>query len=164
MATSSYSSSRFLIPAVKALTVIGMLAAVLCVPVLWLVSGEVAVEAPEFAWLQWPYFVICVGLLVCVETIGVALWRLLSRVARGEIFDARGLVWVNAVVGAAFAAAFLFAVACAPVFFVTHGPPVLSFGLIAAVGASFGFALLMVVMRQLLVQATSLRDEMAEVI
>ncbi len=164
MVTSPNSGPRFLIPAVKVLVVIGMLAVALCVPVLWLVSGEVAAQAPEFAWLRWPYLLIFTGVLACVEVVGVALWKLLSRVAVGEIFDAKGLVWVSAIIWAAFAAAGLFALACVPVFFVTSGPPALSFGLMVVVAASLGFALLMVVMRQLLIQAASLRAEMAEVI
>lgn len=46
---------------------------------------------------------------------------MLSHVALGEIFDAKGLVWVNAVVGAAFAATSFLALACARFFFATQG-------------------------------------------
>ena len=160
----SHGNPRFLVPTVKVLVAIGMLAAALAVPVLWVLSGDVAAEVPEFAGLRWPYLLVGVGLVVCVEVVGVALWKLLSRVAGGEIFDARGLVCVNTIVGAALTAAVLFALACVPAVFVTHGPPALTLVLMLATAASLGFGLLMLVMRQLLVQATGLRAEMDEVI
>lgn len=100
---------------------------------------------------------------MCVEAIGGALEAPLSCGARGALRCER-LVWVNAIVGAAFAAPALFAFVCVPVLFVTRRPPVLSLGLVLVVEASLGFALLMVVMRQPLTQATGLRESVAEVI
>lgn len=148
----------------KVLTALGMAVAVLFLPILWFVSEDLAATAPEFAGLRWPYLLIGAALVVCVEVVGTALWKLLSRVAAESIFDTEALAWVNAIIGAGCAAVVLFALALTPVAFVTHGPPALSLALILAAAMSAAFTLLMIVMRQLLIQATSFSDEMAEVI
>lgn len=123
-------------------------------------------DTPELHRFRWTVLVAVLLVLACVEVVVVATWRLLGLVRADRIFSARSLPWVDAIVGA-FAAAWV--VLLAAVF------PVLQF---AQVDDSPGLGglhlvlllvgavpvLLMVVMRALLTQATSLRTDLEAVI
>lgn len=130
----------------------------------WMLSAEMATEYPEYAFLRWPYLVICWALTLCVELVLVLIWALLRRVRRCMIFDRRATRWVNAIIGAGIAVTVLLVGAMIPDVAVTHGPPSLSIMLIIGIAASIGFTLLMIVMRSLLVHATGLKSELDEVI
>ena len=102
--------------------------------------------------------------LLCVQVVIVCTWRLLTMVKDDRIFSEDSMAWVNAIVGAMAAAWVLLLVALLLV--VRPGPPGSSVGmlllLMLVAGAVLG--LLMVVMRALLRQATSLRTDMESVI
>ena len=106
--------------------------------------------------------------LLCVQVVVVCTWRLLTLVTDDRIFSADALPWVNAIVRA-IAAGWLMllgALVCSYYFIVDEvsddpGLPVLLLVLLL-IGAVVG--LLMVVMRALLRQATSLRTDMEAVI
>jgi hypothetical protein len=106
--------------------------------------------------------------LVCVQVVLVSTWTLLTLVTTDRIFSAGAMPWVNAIVWAiAVGWAMLLATfVCAYYFIideVSDDPalPALLL-LLLLVGAVLG--LLMVVMRALLWQATTLRADMEAVI
>ncbi len=125
--------------------------------------AHVAHEHPEEAHLRWPLTFFVGVLILCVQVVVVCTWRLLSMVRQDVIFTARALRWVDVIIGALgtgwvlAAAGSLWAVWGAD----DPGTPLLLF-VILLVGAAFG--LVVVVLRELLRQAGSLRSELAEVI
>lgn len=96
-------------------------------------------ETPELQRFRWTVLVAALLVLACVEVVVVATWRLLGLVRVDKIFSSGSLPWVDAIVGAFAAAWLVLLVAAVPV-------------------------LLMVVMRALLTQATSLRTDLEAVI
>jgi hypothetical protein len=122
-----------------------------------------AKESPDQAYLRWPLTAITVFWVLCVQVVIVATWKLLTLVKKDRIFTEASLVWVDAIVWAiAAAGAVLFGVdlyvaakADDP------GLPLLLF--LMSIGVAV-LALLMLVMRALLRQATSLRTDMEAVI
>jgi DUF2975 family protein len=122
-----------------------------------------AQEHPEDADLRWPLTAIAVFLVLCVQVVVVATWKLLGLVSADRIFTRDSLVWVNAILGALAAAWLVLLAIFLWVGFQADDPgvPMLLFLLLVA-GAVLG--LLMVVMRALLRQATTLRTDMDAVI
>jgi hypothetical protein len=125
--------------------------------------AHMAQESPELAHLRWPLTVVAAFCLLCAEVVVVATWRLLSLVTSDRIFSEASSAWVDAIVravGAAWlvlAGVFLYAGATAD----DPGLPLLL--LLVVVGVAV-LGLLVVVMRSLLRQATSLRTDMDAVI
>ncbi len=125
--------------------------------------AHVAREHPDQADLRWPLTAFVGVLILCIQVVVVCTWRLLSMVRQDVIFTASALRWVDVIVGALAtgwvlaAAGSLWAVWGAD----DPGTPLLLF-VILLVGAAFG--LVVVVLRELLRQATGLRTELAEVI
>jgi hypothetical protein len=122
-----------------------------------------AEEHPEDAHLRWPLTALAVFFVLCVQVVVVATWKLLSLVSADRIFTRDSLVWVDAIVGAVGAAWAVFFGLFLYVGFHADDPgtPMLMF-LILVGGAVLG--LLLVVMRALLRQATTLRTDMDAVI
>jgi hypothetical protein len=122
-----------------------------------------AEQHPEDAHLRWPLTALAVFFVLCVQVVVVATWKLLSLVSADRIFTRDSLVWVDAIVGAVGAAWIVFSGLFLYVGFHADDPgtPILMF-LILVGGAVFG--LLLVVMRALLRQATTLRTDMDAVI
>src|SRR5215203_1043489 len=98
-----------------------------------------AQQDPEHAYLRWPATAVTVFWLLCIQVVIVCTWKLLTLVKNDRIFSEASLVWVNAIVWAIIAA------------------------WVVLVGVSV-LGLLMVVMRALLRQATTLRTDMEAVI
>lgn len=125
--------------------------------------AHMAAESPEMAYLRWPLTAVSVFLVLCVQAVLVCIWKLLSLVRTDRIFSSASMVWVDAIgwtiaLGwSVFLMLFLF------VGFNAHDPglPLLMFLMLIG-GAILG--LLMVVMRALLEQATTLRTDMDAVI
>jgi hypothetical protein len=124
---------------------------------------HMAEEHPEDAHLRWPLTAIAVFLVLCVQVVVVATWRLLGLVSSDRIFTRASLAWVDAIIGAVGAAWLVFLGIFLWVGFHADDPgvPLLLFLLLVA-GAVLG--LLLVVMRALLRQATTLRTDMDAVI
>lgn len=124
---------------------------------------HMAQEHPEDAHLRWPLTAIAVFLVLCVQVVVVATWKLLDLVSSDKIFTQASLVWVDAIIGAIAAAWLVFCGIFLWVGFQADDPgvPMLLFLLLVG-GAVLG--LLMVVMRALLRQATTLRTDMEGVI
>ncbi len=137
-----------------------LLAQVLFLPAL---SGAMAEDSPELAYLRWPTLVVAVLGLGCVQVVIVCTWKLLTLVRDDRIFSDASLVWVNAIVGAIGAAELLLLGA-----FVwsalTWEHPGLPVALLVVLVAGAALGLLVVVMRALLRQATTLRTDMEAVI
>ena len=138
---------------------------------LWAAPGllpDIAEPSLEQSAVRWVMLAVLVVALVCVQVVIVCTWQLLTLVAADRIFSASSLPWVNAIVSATAVGwlALLGAFVCAYYFVIDEvsDDPVLP-GLLLVlllVGAVAG--LLMVVMRALLRQATTLRTDMEAVI
>ncbi|MEU8301567.1 DUF2975 domain-containing protein [Micromonospora sp. NPDC048909] len=122
-----------------------------------------AEQDPEHAYLRWPATAVSVFWVLCVQVVIVATWKLLTLVKNDRIFTQASLAWVDAIVWAIAAAwvvllgVFLYIGVNAD----DPGLPLLLF--LTLVGVAV-LGLLMVVMRALLRQATTLRTDMEAVI
>jgi hypothetical protein len=122
-----------------------------------------AEQSPESAYLRWPATAVSVFLVLCVQVVVVSTWRLLTLVERDRIFTDASLGWVDAIVWAIVAGwltltgVFLYVGLNAD----DPGVPLLLFLVVVGVAV---LGLLMVVMRALLRQATTLRTDMDAVI
>jgi hypothetical protein len=122
-----------------------------------------AQESPELAYLRWPLTAVSVFFVLCVQVVVVATWRLLTLVTKDRIFSEGALSWVDAIVWAVAAAWVVLVGLFLYVGFNAHDPggPLLLFLMVIGVAV---VGLLMVVMRALLRQATTLRTDMEAVI
>lgn len=103
--------------------------------------------------------------LVCVQVVIVSTWKLLTMVRDDRIFSEASLVWVDAIVWAIFAAwVLLLGLFIYLGVSVGFDDPALPLTLMLMVVAGAVLGLLMVVMRALLRQATTLRTDMEAVI
>ncbi|MEV0940833.1 MULTISPECIES: DUF2975 domain-containing protein [Micromonospora] len=125
--------------------------------------AHLARESPEQAYLRWPATAVTVFWVLCVQVVIVATWRLLTLVRDDRIFSEPALVWVDAIVWAIAAGWLTLVGVFGYVGFHADDPglPMLLF--LLSVGATV-LGLLMVVMRALLRQATTLRSDMEAVI
>jgi hypothetical protein len=129
---------------------------------------DLAEPTLERSAMRWVMLVVTVLALACVQVVVVCTWSLLSLVTQDRIFSASALPWVNAIVRAVAAGwvMLLGTFVCSYYFIVDEvsDDPVLPalLLLLLLVGAVLG--LLMVVMRALLRQATTLRADMEAVI
>jgi Protein of unknown function (DUF2975) len=122
-----------------------------------------AEQHPEDADMRWVLTAIAVFLVLCVQVVVVATWKLLGLVSADRIFTRDSLVWVDVILGAIAAAWLVVLAIFLWVGFHADDPgaPMLLL-LILVSGTVLG--LLMVVMRALLRQATTLRTDMDAVI
>lgn len=123
-------------------------------------------DPPEWALLGWMMVTIGILGLLCVQVVIVCTGRLLLMVARDRIFSVGSLPWVDAIVWAVAVAWALALCATYPVFAVAEADDAPGLAalqlLLLLVGAAVG--LLLVVMRALLHQATTLRTDLEAVI
>lgn len=147
--------------AIVSLLLATLVGQVLIVP---LFASEAARNFPEFAWLRAPGIAGCALLIGCVQVVLVSIWKLLSMVASDRIFSVEAFRWVDVIIGAL--AAFSILILCAGLLLTASGagPGPLAAPLVVSLVAGIGGALLMLVMRGLLVKASALQQEMAEVI
>ncbi|OXM67614.1 DUF2975 domain-containing protein [Amycolatopsis vastitatis] len=120
-------------------------------------------QNPHDAPLRWPLTAIAVFLVLCVQVILVATWKLLTLVKKDRIFTTASLKWVDAIVWAVGAAWVVFAGMLIFVGFNADDPGMPMVLFLVTVGITV-IGLLMVVMRALLRQATALRSDMEAVI
>ncbi|MBM7085107.1 DUF2975 domain-containing protein [Micromonospora humidisoli] len=125
--------------------------------------AHLARESPEQAYLRWPATAVTVFWVLCVQVVIVATWRLLTLVRNDRIFSEPALAWVDAIVWAVAAGWLTLVGVFLYVGFHADDPglPMLLF--LLSVGVTV-LGLLMVVMRALLRQATTLRSDMEAVI
>lgn len=125
--------------------------------------AHMARESPDQAYLRWPLTAVAVFLVLCVQVVVVATWRLLTMVKKDRIFTEASLRWVDAIVWAVGAAWLVLLGIFLWVGFNADDPgvPLLLFLLLVGVAV---IGLLIMVMRALLRQATTLRTDMDSVI
>ena len=125
--------------------------------------AHMAETDPGSAHLRWPLTAVSIFLVVCIQVVVVATWKLLSLVESDRIFTDDSLKWVDVILGAIVAAWAVLVVVLALVGISADDPglPLLLFVVVVIVTVA---ALLMVVMRALLRQATGLRSEMDTVV
>lgn len=125
--------------------------------------AHMAETTPDAAHLRWPLTAVSIYWVVCIQVVVVATWKLLSLVESDRIFTEASLVWVDVILGAIAAAWAMLVVVLVLVGVGADDPglPLLLFLVVVVVTVA---ALLMVVMRALLRQATSLRSEMDTVV
>ncbi|KIQ16790.1 DUF2975 domain-containing protein [Rhodococcus sp. MEB064] len=125
--------------------------------------AHMARENPDAAYLRWPLTSVSIFWVVCIQVVVVSTWKLLTLVRRDRIFTDASFVWVDAIVRSIAAAGAVLAVVFLVVGFTADDPglPLLLFLFCMIIGVA---ALLMVVMRALLRQATALRTDMDAVI
>lgn len=125
--------------------------------------AHMAKEEPATAEWRWPLTVLFAYWLLCVQVVIVCIWKLLGFVKRDRIFSSVSMVWVNTILGAVAAAWIVLVGVFVSVVAVADDPgaPLLLFLVLTGVTV---VGLLMVVMRALLRQATSLRTDLEAVI
>ena len=131
--------------------------------------ADLAQREPDVAHLRWPLTAVAVLVLVSVEVVIVATWKLLTMVKADRIFSTDAFAWVDAIVWSVTAAWALLlggSVALAVTIYTTPelrdpGLPILLGGMVLVGGV---LVLLIVVMRALLRQAAALRTDMDAVI
>ncbi|KZB79369.1 DUF2975 domain-containing protein [Amycolatopsis regifaucium] len=125
--------------------------------------AHMARQNPDLAYLRWPATAVSVFWVLCVQVVVVATWQLLTLVKKDRIFTEASLRWVDAIVWAILAGWLVLAGVFLYVGFNAKDPglPLLLF--LALIGVAV-LGLLMVVMRTLLRQATTLRSDLEQVI
>lgn len=124
---------------------------------------HMAQENPDLAHLRWPLTAVTVFWVLCVQVVIVAIWRLLTLVKKDRIFSEASLRWVDLIVWAIAAAWVVFQAVFLYVGFNADDPGVPLLLFLLSIGLTV-VGLLMVVMRALLRQATTLRSDMESVI
>ncbi|MEV0291649.1 MULTISPECIES: DUF2975 domain-containing protein [unclassified Kribbella] len=122
-----------------------------------------AKEQPDLAYLRWPLTIWSILELLCIQVVIVCTWKLLTLVASDRIFSEDAFAWVDAIIWALGAGWVLFLGVFVYLGVLADDPglPILMFGIVLVGGV---LVLLMVVMRALLRQATTLRSDMEAVI
>lgn len=122
-----------------------------------------AQESPEMAYLRWPLTALSIFWVVCVQVVIVSTWKLLTLVKHDRVFSDLSAPWVDAIVWAITAAWVVLGFASLWVAINADDPelPLLVFLVDVSVTV---LLLLMLVLRQLLRQATTLRTDMEAVI
>ncbi|MCT2059055.1 DUF2975 domain-containing protein [Dietzia cinnamea] len=125
--------------------------------------AHMAETNPDSAHLRWPLTAVSIFLVVCIQVVVIATWKLLSLVESDRIFTEASLIWVDLILWAIVAAWVVLVSVLGLVGFTADDPglPLLLFVVVVIITVA---ALLMVVMRALLRQATGLRSEMDTVV
>lgn len=133
--------------------------------VLPLFAIEAARELPEVAYLKVPYLILTIGMVACVQVALVAVWALLGMARKRIIFNERALRWVDVIIGTGLLASLIaLGMLIHLTFVINAGPPAVVLALFATTAVGLTVALLVVVLRGLLRQATALEGELAEVV
>lgn len=139
----------------------GLLAQIL-IPI---AASELGEQYWEVAPLVLPYSIAGIIAVLCFQIAVVAIWRLLTFTARGEVFSEASRTWVNAIIGTGTVIAVIGAGAGAHLGFGAQiGGPLVGLLFLGSVIGGVTFVLLMTVMRGLLDTATANRDELTVVI
>ncbi|MCK2236714.1 MULTISPECIES: DUF2975 domain-containing protein [unclassified Crossiella] len=118
---------------------------------------------PEEAYLRWPLTAVAALMILCVQVVIVATWQLLTLVRTDRIFTTASLKWVDAIVWAIFAG-WLVLVSIAAVVVLNADDPGLPMVLfLLSIGVAV-LGLVVLVLRELLRQATALRSDLDAVI
>ncbi|WP_169063811.1 DUF2975 domain-containing protein [Geodermatophilus dictyosporus] len=125
--------------------------------------AHLAEQRPDLAHLRWPLTAVTVFWVVCAQVVVVATGKLLTLFEQDRVFSDGASRWVDLVlwaIGAAWAVLVVVAAAVVP----TADDPALPLLLLLAVAGVGALGLLVVVVRALLRQATTLRTDLDAVI
>jgi hypothetical protein len=125
--------------------------------------AHIAEEEPDLAYLRWPLTAFTAVEILCVQVVIVCTWRLLTMVQQDRIFSEEALRWVDRIIGA-MAVAWVGLLVAFSYAGITAGDPGVPMLLMLLLLCSGALGLLMVVLRALLRQATTLRTDMEAVI
>jgi Protein of unknown function (DUF2975) len=125
--------------------------------------AHMAKEDPDLAYLRWPMTAFTAVEILCVQVVIVCTWKLLTMVQQDRIFSTDALRWVDAIIGA-ITVAWLILSATFLYFGFTWDDPGVPLLLMLLLLGGGALGLLMLVMRALLRQATTLRTYMEAVI
>ena len=134
---------------------------------IWLlpaIAAEFAADAPEFAYLHWPYLIVCELLMVGFDVALIAIWRLLSLTASSSVFSDAAFRWIGLIIGCISFDTALVIGLLAHNLIASLGPPILVIALTILTVVGTALTLLMIVMRGLLAAATAQREELEAVI
>lgn len=149
------------------LVLVALFAVVLLFQVLVVVGLQPGEDGPgQFTYLLWIVIPLAVLGLLCVQVVIACTWKLLTMVVRDRIFSEDALRWVDAILWTIVAGLVVLAAAFVPAFIIADAddaPGVVAIPLLMGLVGS-AVLLLMIVMRALLRQATTLRSDMEAVI
>ena len=163
--TSTPQTHPITIRTLKAL--MALLLAIAAAIQIWLlpaISAGFAADAPEFAYLHWPYLIVCELLMVGFDVALIAIWRLLSLTASSSVFSDAAFRWVGLIIGCIGFDTALAIGLLVHNLIVSLGPPILVIALTILAIVGMALTLLMIVMRGLLAAATAQREELEAVI
>ena len=120
-------------------------------------------EDPDFEPLKWPMTIASIVVLLCVELVIVCTWQLLTLVKDDRIFSDDAFRWVDAIVGAIVVAEVAVGALLVYAYFNWDDPGIGVLMMLGLLGGAV-LGLLMIVLRALLRQATTLRTDMEAVI
>lgn len=140
------------------------IALALQVLILLVLSGSMATDYPEAAFMRWPVLALAVLGLACGQVVLVSTWKLLDIIESSRIFSASAFIWVDAIVWSLATAAVVSAISLLYLSWVGLGPITVPAMPLLALLVILGMLLLMLVMRGLLQQATALQTDMEAVI
>ncbi len=124
---------------------------------------HMAEQDPGHAYLRWPATIVTIFWVLCVQVVIVCTWQLLTLVKRDRIFTEASLRWVDGIVWAVGAGWLTLTGVFLYVGFSARDPGLPLVLFLSLVGVSV-VGLLVVVLRALLRQATTLRTDMEAVI
>lgn len=128
------------------------------------VASESAADFPDVAFLATPYTLVVIVAIACLQIGVFAIWILLTKVQNNSIFSHGASGWVNVIIWSAAAATMLVLILGVHLFVVMKlGGP----GVLLVVGGATvcgtAFVLLMVIMQELLHDATTMEKELSDV-
>ncbi len=122
-----------------------------------------AYQFPELAAFRLPYVVLFALVVLCGQTALFAVWKLLSRTARGKTFERSSLRWVDTMIWSGIAAsALILGGWIVRWIMIEPAPDYIWFA--TALAITTAFSLLVYVLRQLLVSAINQSQELEQVI
>lgn len=156
---------RITIVSLKSLIVVLLALLLLCqVVVVPIIAAQMAEALPPLAFLQWPGLAAATVFVLCLQAALVCVWRLLTLAREGIIFNPKAFAYVDLILAAIIVATVIVLAAIILLTIVGAASP--SITLLAALGIVIGavLALLVVVLRGLLRQASQLESDLAEVV
>ena len=153
--------NRFASRLLRVALVVLLFGSVLAQVLLPVYASEVGTRFPEVAYLVVPYSAAAIVFIGCGQVALLVVWRLLSLVDGGVIFNRRAVRWVDVIGTCAAVATVLSAGVLVHILgFVPGGGGPMAYYLAACVAAGLAAALLVVVMRGLLESAIADRTEL----
>lgn len=149
--------NRKLVVDVLRVVLAGAILLILAVQTLFLpwLSGELARDLPDEAYMRWPILGLSVTGLLAVQVALGCLMLLLGRVRRGSVFSRGSLPLLDGIIGACLAGSVVCVATLAYQSQTVSGPPLWAFFLLAGVVAGAALALLTWVGRSLLLDVIS---------